>query len=108
MVAAQSASGSTDAIAMNDMSWQSAASAKRASLIGLIPPSWRLDTTETPSALVLPHFFDYICRFLSPREQEITDASSDIILTRVRARDWAAVDVTRAFCHRASIAHQLV
>lgn len=90
------------------MTWQAIASAKRASLIDLIPSRWRIDQSEIPSTSRLRDFGDYICRFLNPRELEITSASSNTILTHIRSGEWGAADVTRAFCHRAAIAQQLV
>lgn len=90
------------------MGWESIASAKRASLINLIPPTWRISPSDIPSTSRLRDFGDYICRFLNPQELEITNASSSIILAHIRSAEWSAVDVTRAFCHRAAIAHQLV
>ena len=90
------------------MTWQSIVAAKRASLFSLIPPSWRLDASDIPSTSRLRDFGDYICRFLNPRELEITNACSTVILARIRSGEWGAVDVTEAFCHRAAIAHQLV
>jgi len=90
------------------MGWQAIASAKKASLLNLIPPGWRLDPSDIPSTARLRDFGDYICRFLNPQELAITNACSNIILAHIRSGEWKAVDVTRAFCHRAAIAHQLV
>lgn len=90
------------------MSWQSKAQGKRASLIELIPPKWRIATSDIPSVARLRDFGEYVCRFLDRRELEITNAPSSRILTNIRSGEWTSVDITRAFCHRASIAHQLV
>lgn len=90
------------------MSWQTIASAKKASLLNLIPPGWRLDPSNIPPTARLRDFGDYICRFLNPQELAITNACSSVILACLRSGEWKAVDVTRAFCHRAAIAHQLV
>ncbi|CAF9931207.1 MAG: Acetamidase [Alectoria fallacina] len=89
------------------MTWQSNAQGKRASLIELIPPKWRIPTSDIPSATRLRDFGEYICRFLDRRELEITNAPSSRILANIRSGEWTSVDVTRAFCHRASLAHQL-
>ena len=90
------------------MTWQATAYAKKASLIDLIPIKWRLKASETPSIARLRDFTAYICQFLDPQELEITNASSSKILANIRSGEWTAADVTRAFCHRAAIAHQLV
>ncbi|KAF6223327.1 hypothetical protein HO133_000169 [Letharia lupina] len=89
------------------MSWQSNAQGKRASLIELIPLKWRIPTSDIPSVTRLRDFGEYICRFLDRRELEITNAPSSRILANIRSGEWTSVDVTRAFCHRASVAHQL-
>ena len=90
------------------MDWQSVANAKKASLLASIPSKWRLEASDIPSTLVLCDVRGYISRFLSPWELDITNATSINILANVRSGDWSSVDVTRAFCHRAAIAHQLV
>lgn len=90
------------------MTWQSDAQGKRTSLIELIPPKWRIPSSDIPSVTRLRDFGEYICRFLDRRELEITNAPSSRILANIRSGEWTSVDVTRAFCHRASVAHQLV
>ncbi|CUM64854.1 uncharacterized protein PRCAT00002469001 [Priceomyces carsonii] len=45
---------------------------------------------------------------LSEREIEITESNAIDIVSRIRKRDWRALEVAEAFCHRSSVAHQLV
>ena len=90
------------------MDWQSIANAKNANLLALIPPQWILRPSDIPSSTDLRDVTGYTSRFLSPRELEITNATSIKILSSVRSGDWPSVEITRAFCHRAAIAHQLV
>ncbi len=90
------------------MSWESIVAAKRASLLNLIPSEWRLNLKEVPPTSRLRDFGIYITRFLDPRELQITNASSSAILANIRSVEWSAMEVTRAFCHRSAIAHQLV
>ncbi|KAK6458184.1 Acetamidase [Scheffersomyces xylosifermentans] len=45
--------------------------------------------------------------FLSSKEIEITQSNITTILANIKAREWTSVEVTAAFCHRATIAHQL-
>lgn len=90
------------------MSWETIVAAKRASLLNLIPSEWRLNLKEVPPTSRLRDFGIYITRFLDPRELQITNASSSAILANIRSVEWSAVEVTRAFCHRSAIAHQLV
>lgn len=46
--------------------------------------------------------------YLSSLEVEITESSTIELLEALHSRKWTSVEVTRAFCHRAQIAHQLV
>ncbi|ODQ81762.1 hypothetical protein BABINDRAFT_32156 [Babjeviella inositovora NRRL Y-12698] len=45
--------------------------------------------------------------YLSASEIEITNADARTIVEKIKAKEWTSVEVTKAFCHRASIAHQL-
>jgi amidase len=90
------------------MGWETAAEAKKANLLDLIPGPWRLKPSEIPSVTDLRDVTNYICQFLDPRELEITNCSSVKVLENIRSLEWSAVDVTRAFSHRAAVAHQLV
>ena len=44
---------------------------------------------------------------LSVEELQITASDGPTIASNIAARQWTAVDVARAFCHRAVLAHQL-
>lgn len=44
---------------------------------------------------------------LTPAELAITGSSAETIVTKIKNKEWTAVEVASAFCHRASIAHQL-
>ncbi|SJM87688.1 related to general amidase [Zygosaccharomyces bailii] len=46
--------------------------------------------------------------FLSSNEIEITECDLPAISKNIKARKWTAFQVASAYCHRASIAHQLV
>lgn len=48
------------------------------------------------------------CGFLSSREIEITESDLPSIAKQIQSKTWSAFEVTSAYCHRASIAHQLV
>lgn len=89
-------------------SWQHLADVKRASLFDAIPAEWRLHETQVYSAEELNDVTSFITTFLSPREQQITASSALTIMKNVQCSTWSAVDVIRAFCHRAALAHQLV
>jgi amidase len=86
--------------------WKECAAEKKRRQADAIPKEWLI---KTPASTVL----DVIkipeeCRLLSARELEITDASVDVLLQKLREGAWTAVEVTTAFYKRAIIAHQLV
>ncbi|KAH7109600.1 amidase signature domain-containing protein [Dendryphion nanum] len=87
--------------------WRQVASTKKASLLSLIPLAWRLSESEIPPASRLKDLTTFVTRFLSPLEQQITAATVPSILENIHTSNWSAVEVTRAFCHRAALAHQL-
>ena len=89
--------------------WEAKAARKRASLYNLIPQEWRLsesimknlpkDSTLVPSQ----------CRILSELDLEITEIDDiEELVQRIASGKYTAVQVTEAYCKRASIAHQLV
>lgn len=45
--------------------------------------------------------------YLSAREIELTTLSASALAAKITDRDVTSVEVTRAFCHRAAIAHQI-
>ena len=86
--------------------WKAKAAAKRQGIRNAIPKEWVIDgiSPETvPRAMDFP--FD---KHLSPGEMEITSLSVSELLSRLAKGQYKAVDVARAFAHRAAIAHQLV
>ena len=86
--------------------WENRARTKRAQLLAAIPKAWRLGSlppSDLPrNSTQLPR------RWLSDQEILITETSALDILAKVRDCIWSAQAVTRSFCHRAAIAHQLV
>lgn len=44
---------------------------------------------------------------LSPKELEITESTAEKIVSMIKNKHWSSVQVCKAFCHRASVAHQL-
>ena len=88
--------------------WETTARSKRATLHDAISPAWRLTDAEIPDIHRLRDVTQFIQRFLNPLELKITNATPVVILDQIQKLEWSAFEVTRAFCHRASIAHQLV
>lgn len=88
-------------------SWQDIAQEKRDAIYNSLPELWR--TSPVPSTEQQRDVTgDYICRYLSKAEIEITETDAIDIVKKTSLGEWTAEDVTRAFCHRASLAHQLV
>ncbi|TVY34670.1 Acetamidase [Lachnellula occidentalis] len=90
------------------MDWQTLAETKRDSVNALIPPSWRLPCPVPPATEQRDVTGKYIQQFLSPREVEITETDAVGIVKQTTTGSWTALEVTEAFCHRASLAHQMV
>ncbi|OCK98416.1 amidase [Cenococcum geophilum 1.58] len=87
--------------------WQQRAQEKRSSINALLPKEYLID--KVPSAKEQRDVTGkYIHQFLTEREIEITETSADEITKHTVSGSWSAVEVTKAFCHRAALAHQLV
>jgi hypothetical protein len=91
-----------------EVSWERAARAKQASISGQVPVEWRIKSADLPPVSALRDVSYFVWRYLSARELEITDTTAERILEKLGAGEWTALEVNRAFCHRAAIAHQLV
>lgn len=87
-------------------SWQNAAAKKREEISALIPKEWRIDSV--PSVKEQVDVTDFVKQYLSEEEISITESDAEKIVERTAAGEWTAEKVTRAFCHRAALAHQLV
>lgn len=90
------------------MDWQTVAKAKFDSIFASIPEEWRLPnafaSSEQPQDITGP----FITKHLTRREIEITETSAVDIVAKTSSGLWRAEEVTKAFCHRASLAHQMV
>ena len=89
-------------------SWRDLAENKRNAIFESIPTTWRLEQSKLPSNEQQRDVTGYIQQFLSKRELEITETDVVGIAKETSAGNWTAAEVTEAFCHRASLAHQLV
>lgn len=88
-------------------SWQDLAAAKREAIINSIPERWRL--ASIPSAEEQRDVTGaYIQQFLSPKEIAIIETDAVGIVEKTSTGQWTAVEVVEAFCHSASLGHQLV
>lgn len=86
--------------------WQELARAKLNAINDSIPQAWRLPAV--PSVAERPDVTELVREHLSQAELDITEKDAPDIVSLTSSGQWKAVDVTNAFCHRASLAHQLV
>lgn len=87
--------------------WKALADEKRNAILSSIPAKWRIE--KLPSNEEQKDVTgSFIQQFLSKREVEITETDVVGIAKETSTGNWTAVEVTEAFCHRASLAHQLV
>lgn len=87
--------------------WKEIAQAKAKSVNDLVPKEWRLEKIPAPEEQ-RDVTGSYIQRFLDKKEIEITETDAVGIVKQTSSGAWSAVEVAKAFCHRAAIAHQLV
>lgn len=93
-------------MAIETPTWQHLAKAKLDAINGSIPKKWRLPSI--PSIEKQPDVTGRFIRdFLSIDERETTETDAVDIVEKTSLGIWTAEDVTTAFCHRASLAHQL-
>ena len=87
--------------------WQAIAKEKFEAISKSIPQAWKL--SSVPS---IPDKRDVtgsvITDSLSQQERVITETDAVGIVAKTTTGQWKAIDVLDAFCHRASLAHQLV
>lgn len=88
--------------------WQEKAKAKRDSVNSLIPEAWRLPSAVPSAEKQRDVTGKYLWQYLSDREVEITECSAEDIVKQTSTGEWTAEEVIKAFCHRASLAHQIV
>jgi amidase len=86
--------------------WEDTANRKREAILAAIPAEWRLE--KLPSVDEQTDVTEYVKQYFDKKELDITESSADVIARTVAEGKWTAEDVTRAFCHRAAVAHQLV
>lgn len=87
--------------------WKATAQAKADDVLYLIPKEWRIEKTP-PAEEQKDVTGAYIHQFLSKQEIAITETDAVGIVKQTTSGAWSAVDVAKAFCHRAALAHQMV
>lgn len=92
---------------MSTQDWETRAREKCEAILAAIPSEWRIE--NPPSREEQPDVTgSFLHQYLNAREIEITEMSAEEILKRTTTGAWKAEEVTRAFCHRAALAHQFV
>lgn len=87
--------------------WQKAAKAKADGVLALIPKEWQI--SDVPSAEQQRDVTaEFVRKYLNEKEIEITETDAVGVVEKTTSGQWKAVEVAKAFCHRAAIAHQLV
>ncbi|CAF0972959.1 unnamed protein product, partial [Didymodactylos carnosus] len=93
----------------SSMTWEETAEKKRKALASLIPEKWRISASQLPSDSQRSVIsFPETSGLLSDEELAITQLMVEELATKIASGEYTAVQVCQAYCHRATIAHQLV
>lgn len=87
--------------------WKQAAAKKRDSVLALIPEEWRIPPPP-PASSQRNVTGSFVQQYLQQKEIDITESDAVEIVKKASSGEWTALEITRAFCHRAAVAHQLV
>ena len=94
---------------IDDQDWTDIAAKAQTRLRNSIPTEWRIPHHKLPQDDRLDVTgFPRECGLLTPEELKITESFATDIVGAIAAGEWTAEEVTRAFCKRAAVAHQLV
>jgi len=87
--------------------WKEIGQSKRDAIATLLPSHWRLEVVPSPAEA--PNATSVLKSALNERELEITEKYTLAqLLESLTSGKLTSEEVTSAFCHRATIAHQLV
>ena len=84
------------------MDWKEIGRLKQKELQDKIPADWKIPKPPDDQLNVI----DYGLSYLSKEELEIANGSAVQALNNIRQGKWTSLQVTRAMCHAAAIAHQ--
>ncbi|KAG0137617.1 amidase signature domain-containing protein [Tuber indicum] len=84
--------------------WKSIAEAKNAETNAKIPREWLIPVPHAKIRDVT----GYVSQFLTPAEITITESTAHELVGKLAYGKYSSLEVTKAFCHRAAIAHQLI
>lgn len=91
---------------LNMSDWKELAQKKRSERDALFPKEWLIPEAQLPNPSI-KNVLPLIPTFLSTEENAITSTLGHQIVQKVIAKEWSAEAVAKAFCHRATITHQL-
>lgn len=87
--------------------WKKIGRDKADSVLNLIPKEWRIQ--NIPSIEEQRDVAGtYMHQYLDKKEIEITETDAVGIVKQTTSGRWTAVEVAKAFCHRAAVAHQIL
>lgn len=92
-----------------DEQWREISTKAIQKVLDDVPLEWKIPKDKLPGDDVLDVTdVPAKCGLLSQQELDITESYATDIVAKIAKGEWTAEDVTRAFCKRAAIAHQLV
>ncbi|ETN44270.1 uncharacterized protein HMPREF1541_10450 [Cyphellophora europaea CBS 101466] len=92
-------------MASSEKGWSLVAAEKRFAILQSLPAEWKVVLEDRSSLKDVTG--PYIEKFLDVEEILITNSDAVTILENVANATWTARQVTKAFCHRAALAHQM-
>lgn len=89
--------------------WKEKAAKKQKSILDSILPEWRSPSIKDDMAAAnYTNTYEYLNSVLPADEVEVTDSSLLQLQKKITSKQWSAVKVVHAFCHRAALAHQIL
>ena len=65
----------------------------------------KVDESKLPNDLTS---YSLKCGYYTPEETEIIESEAEVILQKIRDREWRSLEVIKAFCKAAALAQELV
>ncbi|EEQ34981.1 putative amidase [Microsporum canis] len=88
--------------------WEEKAAVKRAVTLAKIPAEWRLTKEQIKDAKSQRQIAGgYFQGFLTDEEKKITSEESTGIVDKIQSKEYSALQVAKAYCKAAAIAHQM-
>jgi amidase len=96
-------------MALTEAPWEAKAASKRRDTYAKIPEEWRLGPEDLAKAARQRDLTgQFIEQYLSGEDIAIIRLDSVSLVTKIQKSEYSAVQVVRAFCKTAAIAHQIV